>query len=85
METPKLDQRYQAGTLPPGSVVSIGMTEYVISRRGLCMRWEQPIPKSDEWTVIYTGRLASGEWMTPRERAEVDECPRPQPCAQVVS
>jgi hypothetical protein len=73
---PALDEVYQAGTLPPGSVVASGGTEYVIGQSGLCMRWEQPIPLSDQWRVTYAGRLADGEWMTPRERAEVDDCRR---------
>lgn len=75
--TPTLGRRYRARDLPSGSVVRHGAipgaTEYVIGRTRLCMRWEQPIPGSDEWLVVYVGRLAPGEWMTPRERAEVDE------------
>jgi hypothetical protein len=82
---PLLGCRYQAGSLPPGSVVTrrpafTGGPEYVIGRSGLCMRWEQPIPLSDAWLVTYAGRLAEGEWMTPRERAEVDEA-RAKPMA----
>jgi hypothetical protein len=72
---PMLGRTYQAGTLPPGSVVTGGRdTEYVIGRTGLCMRWEQPIPGSEGWLVTYRGRLPEGVWMTHRERAEVDEC-----------
>lgn len=74
---PKLGQWYRAGDLPAGSVVKAWSarcrTEYVIGRSGLCMRWEQPIPGSDDWQVAYTGRLAVGEWLTHRERAEIDE------------
>lgn len=71
---PKLGETYRAGDLPPGSVVrSTGSTEYVIGRSRVPMRWEQPIPGAEDWRVTYTGRLAEGEWMTPRERAEVDE------------
>lgn len=75
---PVLDQQYRAGDLPAGSVVRCGhsIIEYVIGRSGLCMRWEQPIPLSEVWTVTYTGRLADGEWMTPRERAQVDQARR---------
>jgi hypothetical protein len=70
---PKLDQSYRAGDLPAGSVVKASLAEYVIGRSGLCMRWEQPIPGSDDWQVTYAGRLAVGVWLTHRERAEVDE------------
>ncbi len=69
---PTLDTPYRAGDLPAESVVNAwGSTEYVIGRTGLCMRWEQPIPGSDDWRVRYAGRLGEGR-MTPRERAEVD-------------
>ncbi len=81
--TPRLDETYRAGQLPAGSVVRSGSTEYVVGASGLLMRWEQPIPGSESWTVTYVGRLPghgqreppgdAGRWMTPRERAEVDQ------------
>jgi hypothetical protein len=75
--TPKLGQDYHATTLPPGSVVTLaGGIEYVIGRSGMCMRWEQPVPGSQDWTVTYAGRLPEDVWMTHRERAEVDEATR---------
>jgi hypothetical protein len=79
---PTLDETYRAGDLPPGSVVQIGTCErqYVIARTGLCMKWSQPIPGSDTWTVTYVGRLAEGDDLTPRERAEVDEAGRRLVC-----
>lgn len=83
--TPRLGQVYLAGVLPPGSVVTAGTgTEYVISRTGLCMAWEQPIPLSGTWRVTYAGRLADGDWMTPRQRAEVDEVRPGQAAAAAV-
>lgn len=79
-EDPKLGGVYLAGELPPGSVVRATWSgpgeEYVIGRGRLCMRWEQPIPGSGSWRVTYTGRLADGDWMTPRQRAQVDEVRR---------
>jgi len=71
---PELDQTYRADLLPAGSVGTVGTAEYVISRNGLCMKWEQPIPGSGHWLVTYAGRLADGVWMTHREWAEVDAC-----------
>jgi hypothetical protein len=81
--TPELGQDYHARTLPPGAVVTLaGGTEYVIGRSGLCMRWEQPVPGSADWTVTYAGRLPDGVWMTHRERAEVDAvAARPRRCS----
>lgn len=74
---PKLGERYKACDLPSGSVVSASTeTQYVVGRSGCCMRWEQPIPGSESWRVRYEGRLPHGVWMTPRERAEVDEARR---------
>ena len=71
---PKLDEWYTARDLPSGSVVGTSTgTQYVIGRSRCCMRWEQPIPGSETWRVRYEGRLPQGVWMTPRERAEVDE------------
>lgn len=73
-KNPLLGRTYRAGDLPARSVVRwLTSCEYVVGRSGLLMRWEQPIPGSRDWEVEYVGRLAPGEWMTPRDRAEVDE------------
>lgn len=78
--TPKLPdpepgRRYRAGDLPAGSVVSTSTgAEYVRCRNiPSLMRWEQPIPGSEDWTVTYIKRLPEGEWMTEREKREVKE------------
>jgi hypothetical protein len=76
---PILGELYRACDLPPGAVVvTTTTTEYVIGYTGCCMRWEQPIPGSEDWRVTYAGRLddEGSDRMTPRERAEVDDARR---------
>jgi hypothetical protein len=57
-------QIYRAGDLPPRSVVRHALTdgsgpwgpEYVRCERiPSVMRWEQPIPGSENWRVVYVG------------------------------
>lgn len=66
----------RAKDLPPGAVArTTTATEYVkCARIDSLMRWEQPIPGSGEWLVVYVGRLREGEWMTEREHREVAAC-----------
>lgn len=49
-------------------------SEYVRCRNiTSLMRWEQPIPGSEEWRVEIVGQLPEGENMTEREKREVEE------------
>jgi len=77
--TPVEGETYRAGDLPARSVVRTTTgTEYVrCNRISSLMRWEQPIPGSEEWLVTYVGRLPEGETMTEREKREVEEARRP--------
>lgn len=70
--SPTIGETYRAGDLPPLSIVrSFGDSEYVRCERiDSLMRWEQPIPGSEGWQVVYVGHLASGR-MTDREKREV--------------
>lgn len=72
---PVVGERYRAGDLPAGSVVSTSTgREYVRCQNiASVMRWEQPIPGSEDWTVTYVGQLPAGEWMTAGEKREVEE------------
>ena len=71
---PIVGKIYRARELPPLSVVTTPSgTEYVrCARIDSLMRWEQPIPGSEDWLVTYVGPLPEGERMTEREKREVE-------------
>ena len=73
--TPVVGEIYRAGDLPPRSIVrAFGDAEYVrCTRIDSLMRWQQPIPGSEDWLVEYVGRLPDGEELTEREKREVAE------------
>jgi hypothetical protein len=53
---PVAGKKYKASDLPPGSPVKMTPFDHeggTISKNGLVMKWEQPIPGSDSWQVFY--------------------------------